>query len=157
MIRSFICLAAFIFFCTGMQAQTKTAAKTSSYGSKIDPANAIPATALLKLMTGKDSMNVKVRGKIIDVCQRKGCWMNIELADGKDMMVRFKDYGFFVPKDAAGKTVVMEGLAYKTETSVEELRHYASDAGKSKEEIEKINEPEKNTSFEASGVLIYNE
>jgi len=34
------------------------------------------------------------------------------------------------------------------------LRHYAEDAGKSKEEIEKITEPETNLMFLADGVLI---
>ena len=156
-ILSVICLSALVFFSIELNAQTKTRVKTSSYGAKINSGKAIAATTLLKQMEGKDSLNVKVTGKIIDVCQRKGCWMNVDLGNGKEMMVRFKDYGFFIPKDAAGKTVVVEGVAYKTETSVDELRHYAGDAGKNKAEIEKITEPKKNTSFEASGVLIYNE
>src|SRR3977135_597398 len=78
--------------------------KVSSYGAKIDPKNAIEASALPKKMEGKESLNVKVKGKIKDVCQKKGCWMNIDLGNGEEMMVRFKDYAFFVPKNAAGKT-----------------------------------------------------
>jgi hypothetical protein len=152
-----ICLlmASMAAFSTVSPGQTKS--KPSSYGAKIDANNAIEASALVKTMGNKDSLAVKVKGKVINVCQRKGCWMNVSIDNGKEMMVRFKDYGFFVPKNCAGKTVVMEGVAFKTETPVEELRHYAEDAGKSKEEIEKINEPKKNTSFEASGVLIYND
>ena len=132
-------------------------AKVSTFGKKIDGSNAIDASLLDRNMQGKETINIKLKGKIKEVCQRKGCWMNIDIGDGKEMKVRFKDYGFFVPKDAAGKIVVMEGVATREETSVQELRHYAEDAGKSKEEIEKINQPEKSTSFEASGVLIYNE
>jgi hypothetical protein len=41
-----------------------------------------------------------------------------------------------------------------SETSVEELRHYAEDAGKSQEEIEAITEPKKTYSFVADGVLL---
>jgi hypothetical protein len=81
--------------------------------------------------------------------------MNVDLGDGKQMMVRFKDYGFFVPLDAGGRTVVMEGVAFREVLSVDMLRHYAEDGGKSKEEIEKITEPETRLSFEASGVLVY--
>jgi hypothetical protein len=81
--------------------------------------------------------------------------MNVDLGEGKQMMVRFKDYGFFVPKDADGKIAVMDGVAFREVLSVDMLRHYAEDAGKSKEEIEKITEPETRLSFEASGVLIY--
>jgi hypothetical protein len=49
----------------------------------------------------------------------------------------------------------MEGVAFREVLSVEMLRHYAEDGGKSKEEIEKITEPEPRLSFEASGVLVY--
>ncbi|MCX6291219.1 MAG: DUF4920 domain-containing protein [Bacteroidetes bacterium] len=140
-----------------MMASAQNKGKISTFGDKIDATNAIEASTLVAKMGGKDSLNIKVKGKIKEVCQRKGCWMNIDLGGGKEMKVRFKDYGFFVPKDAAGKTVVMQGVAYKDETTVEELRHYAEDAGKSKTEIQKITKPEKNTGFEATGVIIYND
>ena len=81
--------------------------------------------------------------------------MNVDLGDGKSMMIRFKDYGFFVPMDASGRKAVMEGRAFREVLSVDMLRHYAEDAGTSKEEIEKITEAETRLSFEASGVLIY--
>jgi hypothetical protein len=76
------------------------------------------------------------------------------LGDGEEMRVTFKDYGFFVPLDAAGKTVIMEGKAYYDTTSVDMLRHYAEDAGESPEEIEKITEPKLELAFEATGVLL---
>jgi hypothetical protein len=132
-------------------------AKVSSYGEKINDKNTVDVKTLPGSLATKDSVVAKVKGKVIDVCQRKGCWMNVDLGNGEEMMVRFKDYGFFVPKDAGGKTVVLQGVAFKDETSVEQLRHYAQDAGKSKAEIEKITKPEKAISFEASGVLLINE
>jgi hypothetical protein len=131
------------------------AQKADSFGDKIKADGAVDASAFLKAMEGQDSMEVKIKAPIVEVCQKKGCWMNIDLGDGKTMMVRFKDYGFFVPKDASGRTAVMQGKAFKEVLSVEMLRHYAEDGGKSKEEIEKITEPETRLSFEASGVLIY--
>ncbi|MNY81520.1 hypothetical protein D3C86_2231200 [compost metagenome] len=70
------------------------------------------------------------------------------------MRVVFKDYAFFVPKDIAGKTVVFEGEAKKTTSSVEHLRHYAQDAGQSKEEIAKITEPKDELTFVAEGVIV---
>jgi len=69
-------------------------------------------------------------------------------------MVKFKDYGFFVPKDIAGQEVIMEGKAYREVTAVDELRHLAQDAGKPQEEIEKITEPKVELKFMASGVLL---
>jgi hypothetical protein len=71
------------------------------------------------------------------------------------ILVRFKDYGFFVPKEGQeNKQVIMRG-AVKTDTiSVEMLRHYAEDAKLSIEEINKITEPDYSLSFLADGVII---
>jgi len=99
-------------------------------------------------------MEAKVAGKVTGVCQKKGCWMTLAKADGSEMMVRFKDYGFFMPTDIAGKTVIIDGLAKIDTTSVDELRHYAEDAGKDAAEIAKITEPEVGVSFTADGVII---
>lgn len=100
--------------------------------------------------------NVQVEGTVSDVCQAKGCWMTIvsEKEGAQVMTVKFKDYGFFMPKDIAGKTVVMQGNAYIEETSVDELRHYAEDAGKSQDEIMSITEPKVELKFLATGVIL---
>lgn len=125
-----------------------------SFGARISEEGAQPIEKLPELMGKNDSVHVKLVGKIADVCQVKGCWMDLPQADGKLMKVRFKDYAFFVPKDAKDKTTVVEGWAKRTTVEVDELRHYAEDAGKSKKEIEAITEPEKAVAFEAEGVLI---
>ena len=70
------------------------------------------------------------------------------------MFVKFKDYGFFMPLDLSGKTVVMHGNAFVEETSVDELKHLAEDAGKSEDEIAKITAPKKEFKFLADGVVI---
>ena len=63
------------------------------------------------------------------------------MIDEKLLWFRFKDYGFFMPTDAAGKEVIVDGKAFVNEVSVADLKHYAEDAGKSPEEIAKITEP----------------
>lgn len=95
-----------------------------------------------------------ISGTVAEVCQAKGCWMNLDLPNGSMMKVKFKDYAFFVPKDIAGKEIVIKGAAALDTTTVEELRHYAEDAGKSEEEIAAINEPEIGYKFLASGVAV---
>ncbi|GAA4452821.1 hypothetical protein GCM10023189_16830 [Nibrella saemangeumensis] len=126
----------------------------SYHGKKISDKGAIPATQLTTKMNGKESLNTKVEGTVESVCQAKGCWMKVKTSDGETMRVSFRDYGFFVPKDIVGKTVVVQGTAQTTTTSVAELRHYAEDAGKSKNEIEKITQPEKALTFVADGVIV---
>jgi len=124
------------------------------FGDTLTPAGAIASTELGNLMKGKDSLKVKLSGTIEEVCQKKGCWLNLPIGNEQSMRVKFKDYAFFVPKDAAGKEVIIEGYAYTDTISVAALRHYAEDEGKTKEEIKKINQPEINISFEANGVIL---
>lgn len=126
----------------------------SYHGKKITPMGAIPATELTAKMADKTEMPAKVEGTVESVCKVKGCWMKVKTGDGQTMRVSFKDYGFFVPKDIVGKTVVVEGTAETTITPVADLRHFAEDAGKSKEEIARITKPEKALTFVADGVIV---
>lgn len=125
------------------------------YGEKITADGAIPVDQVVaKLNAGTESMNTKVKAKITEVCPKKGCWLKLELEDGQSATVKMKDYGFFLPLAAKGKTVVIDGeLKIKT-TSVAELKHYAEDAKKSKEEIDAIKEPQKEVRVLAKGIVI---
>lgn len=129
------------------------AASYSSFGAQITEEGAIASTDLMQHLAGKDSAYIKVTGEINKVCQAKGCWMTMQAGES-DMRVTFKDYGFFVPKDASGKQTVIEGVIKQQTTDVETLRHYAADAGKSEEEIAAITEPVVEYAFEAVGVMI---
>lgn len=123
-------------------------------GDEISEENAMTAADMKAAMKGKDSMEVKLTAKVNAVCQVKGCWMRLDMENGEEMMVKFKDYAFFVPKDATGKTATVEGWAKIHTTSVAELKHYAEDDGKSQEEIDAITEPKTEMVFEAKGVVL---
>ncbi|MDX2045208.1 MAG: DUF4920 domain-containing protein [Chitinophagaceae bacterium] len=130
-----------------------SAAKGVTYGAGTTAEGYIAVNEIEKNL--KDNkFSGKVTGKVTDVCQEKGCWMKIERSNGEKMMVKFKDYGFFMPKDIVGKEVVLDGEAAVKEVPVKQLQHYAKDAGKSDEEIKKIKEPRKELTFIAKGVLV---
>ena len=126
------------------------------YGAGIMNEQYLDLDGVITALAGKDTVHTTLKATVSEVCQVKGCWMTLNSSndDGEEMLVRFKDYGFFVPKDLGGHNVLVEGKAYRSVTSVEELRHYAEDAGKSKEEIMQITEPENTLSFEATGVKV---
>ncbi|MDQ4141102.1 MAG: DUF4920 domain-containing protein, partial [Bacteroidota bacterium] len=84
----------------------------------------------------------------------KGCWMDVKLNNDTRMKVRFRDYGFFVPKNLNGKEVVFEGTAYQEVISVADQQHYLKDAGKSDAEIQAIVKPKKEITFVADGVQL---
>ncbi len=123
------------------------------YGDSITVDNAVPANELLAKMEGNDSLQVKVEGIILSSCKMKGCWMKMDLGE-EQMHVKFLDYDFFVPKNLDGEMAIVEGYAKIDTMSVAELKHLASDAEKSQEEIDAITEPEVNLSYVASGVII---
>lgn len=155
-----ILLAGFVSACGASQqsAEVNAAATEESsnltFGEVFTPDAITEYQNLAAKMTDTDSINVTVQGKVAEVCQNKGCWMSITDNQGEDMMVRFKDYGFFVPKDIAGREVIMNGMAFYRTTPVDELRHYAEDAGKSAEEVAAITEPKRELSFLADGVIL---
>ena len=100
------------------------------------------------------SSKLKIEGEILSSCPMKGCWMKSSV-ENDTVLVRFKDYGFFVPKNGIeGKRTIINGNISVDTLSVAQLQHYAEDAGKSKEEIDLITEPEITISFLADGVLI---
>lgn len=129
----------------------------ASFGDKIDAANALPVSKMAenyKMMAVGDTITSKMTANVVEVCQSKGCWMKLDLENGNQVMVKFKDYGFFMPKDIAGKEVIVNGLAFVNEVPVDEQRHYAEDGGATAEEIAAITAPKKTFSFEADGVLL---
>ena len=136
------------------KAKGKGKDKTSSYGAAITKDGAFDVNALPGKMKGQASLEVKIKGTVKAVCQVKGCWMTTDLGNGKTMRIRFKDYAFFMPKDCNGQTFYAQGKASWDTTSVAQLRHYAEDAGKSQEEIEKITEPVVEIVFLADGVIL---
>lgn len=125
------------------------------YGSKVKPKGAMELNEVVaQLENGATLSETKIRAKIIDVCPNKGCWLKLELPDGKSATVKMKDYGFFVPLAAKGKTVVIEGQASVKTVSVNELKHYAEDAKKPQAEIDAITQPKKEVNILAKGIVI---
>jgi len=125
------------------------------YGDTISAEGAIAASELFTIVKEQGGFEGTVKSTIHETCQKKGCWMLVDAGNGEEIRVRFKDYGFFVPTEGVeDMEVIMHGQAYLDTTTVDMLRHYAEDAGKSAEEIEAITEPEYALAFEATGVII---
>ena len=153
-----IFLAPLIFIgCKENKEPQKEEITYASFGEKISNTNVISKEEMMRqfstLVEG-DTLNLKFASTINEVCKKKGCWMKLDLGKQQESMVRFKDYGFFVPKDIDKKQVIVGGKAYVTKISVDQLKHYAKDGGKSQEEIDEITEPELTYAFEAHGVLL---
>ena len=104
-------------------------------------------TQLKELLTSPDDFagkTVLVEGTVTRACSKKGCWMELSTAPhspagaasppGAACRVTFKDYGFFVPLDAAGSHARVEGELEVKEVTAAHVNHLeaegASIAGK---------------------------
>lgn len=147
-----------LFMGLNLNAQTDINTKDYAlFGEKFNTNKVLSEKQMLKkyknLKSG-DSVSVQFVTTIKSVCKKKGCWMKLDLSNSEEAFVKFKDYGFFVPLNADNSKAIVNGYAFVKKVSVNELRHYAKDAGKSKEEINKITKPEVTYSFMADGVYI---
>lgn len=145
-----------ILFALATNAQDKEkvqAAKGVVYGSVTEEKSPVTVDELNTKLVD-DKFDGQVKGKVVEVCKAEGCWIRLQKADGSSMMVRSKDHAFLMPENIVGKTVMIEGNATVKEVSEEMRKHYAEDAGKSKEEIAKIKGAEKDIQFSAKGVKV---
>jgi uncharacterized cupin superfamily protein len=81
--------------------------------------------------TGK---TVQVKGKITEVCQMMGCWLDLTNEDGQKVRIKVNDGEIVFPKDSAGKMAVAEGKFTKTELTrdqaVAQAKEEAEEKGK---------------------------
>jgi hypothetical protein len=134
--------------------ETETVSVSGRYGdSTWTSEGAVTAAQLMDSLAGKDSVYAITSGIIAAACQAKGCWMTMDMA-GNEMQVKFKDYGFFVPKNSAEHNATMRGWAYQDTLSVADQIEYAKDAEATAEEIATITAPKVKLTFMADGVII---
>lgn len=86
---------------------------------------AVPlATALADPATHVGQAKV-FSGRVVDVCQKKGCWVMLE-DEGQGARVLLGDHDFYVPKDVRGPAQV-HGVLSRVELSPDAQRHTAQE------------------------------
>lgn len=125
--------------------------KGQYFGQSFDFSESKPLTEVAAEKLDSVGRFVVVSGTVESVCQNKGCWMTIKTADGT-IRSTFKDYGFFVPKDIAGKEVILSGVIREENVAGAMEQHFLEDAG----DTTKTAMPEfvKKQTFVASGVFV---
>lgn len=74
------------------------------FGAPMPAGEALPVAQALAQAEALEGQTVKLQGRIIEVCQRTGCWVVLD-AGGTPVRVR-TEHVFFVPKDASGQALV---------------------------------------------------
>jgi hypothetical protein len=127
-------------------------AKYDHFGTGITEGTNVPVLEAMKDPAKYTGKTIRLEGTVNEICQVKGCWMYLGEAS-KPVMVKFKDYAFFMPKDGAGRTAIVEGTMAMKQETVEQTKHYLEDAGKH-EEAAKVTEGRRIYTFMAAGVAL---
>lgn len=112
-----------------------------------------PTPLAKALAESKSGSTVLVTATAASVCQKKGCWVVLQDGD-KSVRVTMKDYGFFLPADVAGKTLVVEGVLEEKVVPEADRQHYAKDEGKSKADVKAIQGDSKEWGLVASSITV---
>lgn len=78
---------------------------------------------------------VQVRGRVTEVCEAMGCWMNLVDPIGeRSIWIKVNDGELVFPKSAVGKLAIAEGTLVKLDLTREEAiaraRHEAEEQGR---------------------------
>lgn len=128
------------------------------YGANLKQARTIPAETVFDNPDAYDGRTVRLTGTIDAVCEKRGCWLTLRRGE-RILRARFVESGectkgFFVPRDAAGRDVLLEGMVRQEELSEATARHYLEDGGASEAEINQIVGPQKALAIVCTGVAI---
>lgn len=97
-------------------------AVAGSYGLEPMPAGeATPVQAAIADFDRHAEGRQKFSGRIVEVCQNKGCWVVLE-DQGESVRVMMHDHKFDVPKDSSGPAVVY-GQLQRKELSEDHRQH----------------------------------
>jgi len=94
---------------------------------------------------------ILLRGRLTDLCQKKGCWTVLQDGDAV-VRVSFEDYGFFLPQESLGRTALVEGVTSVREISEREARHLAAESRGG--DPSGIHGPQREVGIVASGVRL---
>ena len=143
-----------VYGCSNQPASEMTFGKPIYIGEKINEDGAIDCSELKDKLGDATEMEAKVKGEVIGICPDKSCELKMDMEDGTCMIVKMNNMTVSIPKDATGKTAIVEGRAYVDTTSSKLLPGYKIDSGISASESEVISNPEVSLAFNARGVII---
>lgn len=142
---------ALIFACVAAFAAHASSESGDSFGKPIELTETTPLGDVVAAPAKFEARRILLRGRIADVCQKKGCWTVLQQGDAT-LRVRFADYGFFLPKDCQGRQALVEGVVSVRTLSEREAKHYARESVTG--DPEAIEGPQREVGFVASGVRL---
>jgi hypothetical protein len=108
-------------------APTPAPAPSQSFGAGVKLTDSMPVATLLADPKAHLGKTVRLEGQIVDVCPKRGCWMDIAgTAPGQKVRFKVTDGEMVFPVDAKGKHAVVEGVVAVNELSLEATKEYVA-------------------------------
>lgn len=108
------------------------AAGAEKFGKALTLKEPVAIQALLASPEEYVGKTVQVKGKVTEVCQMMGCWLQI-VDNDKAVRVKVKDGEIIFPKNSVGRNVIAEGNFKKIELTQSQAvawaRHEAEERG----------------------------
>ena len=93
------------------------------------PNKPVEAVLAYELLNDQDTFCIELKGKIINVCKSKGCWVDVETEAGNFIQIKTQDR-FFFNQSSKGKYAYFKGCLYKDigENNIPEVVYLATAA-----------------------------
>lgn len=107
-------------------AQAKSMVSGQSFGAGVTLAETASIDAILADPTAFKGKTVRVEGMVLDVCPKRGCWMELAGKEpGHKLKFKVADGDMVFPPDSKGKTAVAQGAIAVNELSLEDSKAQA--------------------------------
>jgi hypothetical protein len=122
------------FVAAWLAVATVSAADKKVYGEGVTEGEVTSAAAVLANPEAYEGRVVRVRGVVVDVCRKMGCWIEVESVEGGRIQVKVEDGVIVFPETVVGKGALAEGIVeirdLTRERYVEWLEHVAEEQGR---------------------------
>lgn len=105
----------------------ETGAGPRTFGQPLSAAPLTPLASILGAPSDFAGQTVKTEGTITQVCQRMGCWMELQAEGTSPVRVPMAGHDFFLPRDVSGRLATIEGTVSLRELSEAERAHLESE------------------------------
>lgn len=113
-------------------ALTALSAADLKLGKPLTLKEPLPLATVLAHPADYVGKTVQVTGKISEVCEMMGCWIDLTNDAGQKLRIKVNDGEIEFPKDSAGKMAVAEGRLDKLELTTEQAIARAEEEAKDK-------------------------
>jgi hypothetical protein len=97
-----------------------------SFGAGVTLADTVSIDAILADPTAFKGKTVRVEGMVLDVCPKRGCWMELAGKEpGHKLKFKVTDGEMVFPMDAKGKVAVAQGQVSVRELTLEQTKERA--------------------------------